>query len=196
MRVHVILLAAGNSRRFGSNKLLAVIEGKPMYIHIKETLECAAVQGTHIIVSQYEEILEAMEMYGYIAVRNAHPELGISESIRLGIERLQKTEIDIRKDAVCFFVCDQPYLRPETIGALLHGYGQSEKGIGCLAYAGEFWNPVVFHAKYFNELLALTGDVGGKRVVKRHLEDVYSYQVTDGKELEDIDYCRERQNEV
>lgn len=196
MRVHVILLAAGNSRRFGSNKLLAEIDKKPMYLHIKESLKHAAVSGTHIIVSQYEEILQKMEHFGYLAVKNEHPELGISRSISLGIQKLKENGLDVHQDAVCFFVCDQPYLQAETIRALLHGFAQSGKGIGCLAFEGEFWNPVVFHAKYLKELLALSGDVGGKRVVKKHLDDVYSYLVVDGRELEDIDYCREIKYEV
>ena len=38
MKIALIMLAAGNSRRFGSNKLLYEIEGKPMYRHILEKL--------------------------------------------------------------------------------------------------------------------------------------------------------------
>ena len=38
MKIALIMLAAGNSRRFGSNKLLYEIEGKPMYQHILEKL--------------------------------------------------------------------------------------------------------------------------------------------------------------
>lgn len=38
MRIALIMLAAGNSRRFGSNKLLYEIDGKPMYRHILEKL--------------------------------------------------------------------------------------------------------------------------------------------------------------
>ena len=43
MKIALIMLAAGNSRRFGSNKLLYEIEGKPMYRHILEKLLIVAV---------------------------------------------------------------------------------------------------------------------------------------------------------
>ena len=42
MNIALIMLAAGNSRRFGSNKLLYEIEGKPMYRHILENLTAVA----------------------------------------------------------------------------------------------------------------------------------------------------------
>ena len=36
--IHIIYMAAGNSRRFGSNKLFYELEGKPMYRHLLERL--------------------------------------------------------------------------------------------------------------------------------------------------------------
>ena len=61
MRIRMIYMAAGNSRRFGSNKLLYLIDGKPMYLHVLERL--SAVCKRHrdweiVLVSQYEELLE------------------------------------------------------------------------------------------------------------------------------------------
>ena len=38
MKIGIIMLAAGNSRRFGSNKLLYEIQGKPMFCYILDTL--------------------------------------------------------------------------------------------------------------------------------------------------------------
>lgn len=32
--IHIIYMAAGNSRRFGSNKLFYELDGKPMYRHL------------------------------------------------------------------------------------------------------------------------------------------------------------------
>ena len=36
--IHIIYMAAGNSRRFGSNKLFYELDGKPMYRHMLERL--------------------------------------------------------------------------------------------------------------------------------------------------------------
>ena len=57
-KIHVILLAAGNSTRFGGNKLLYLLGDKPVYRYLPETLEqVKGVDGVRCIVSQYEEIL-------------------------------------------------------------------------------------------------------------------------------------------
>ena len=39
MKLELVMLAAGNSRRFGSNKLLYTVDGQPMYRHILSELE-------------------------------------------------------------------------------------------------------------------------------------------------------------
>lgn len=45
MRIALIMLAAGNSRRFGGNKLLYEIDGNPMYRYILERLIAVAGAG-------------------------------------------------------------------------------------------------------------------------------------------------------
>ena len=59
MKTVLIMLAAGNSRRFGSNKLLYEIEGKPMYLHVLEQLKQVQKKipdSGIIVLTQYQEI--------------------------------------------------------------------------------------------------------------------------------------------
>ena len=55
MKINLILLAAGNSRRFNGNKLLALYKGKPIYMHVVEKALNLEVNKI-ICVTQYEEI--------------------------------------------------------------------------------------------------------------------------------------------
>ena len=59
MRINLILLAAGNSKRFNGNKLLAIYKDKPIYMHIVEKVLDLKVNKI-ICVTQYEEIKEAL----------------------------------------------------------------------------------------------------------------------------------------
>lgn len=48
-------------------------------------------------------------------------------------------------------------------------------------------NPVVFAPEYRNELLALSGDVGGKKVLLAHPEEVTRFLAKNPQELADVD---------
>lgn len=65
MKIHMILLAAGFGRRFGSNKLLYEIGGKPMYRHTLDVMLSLARElkdADVTVVTRYEEIyLDAKE---------------------------------------------------------------------------------------------------------------------------------------
>lgn len=188
----LILLAAGDSRRFEGNKLLHSFHGKPMYQHVAKEIETlpGGMFSERIVVTQYKEIMEWLGAKGYLVVENHESELGISHSVELAVQTAGAG------CAFCFAVCDQPYLRAESIEGLVRGWRGSGKGIGCLCHQGELGNPAIFSGAYREELLALHGDVGGRRVIRRHLEDLYLWEVTDGKELVDIDVRPARAGEM
>lgn len=60
--INIIYMAAGNSRRFGSNKLFYEIDGKPMYRHVLDRLleiVAGGSEGTDItVVTQYRQIMD------------------------------------------------------------------------------------------------------------------------------------------
>ncbi len=184
-----IILAAGNSSRFGENKLLYKVDGKLMYehvfdhilqLHYKQLIE-------HIIfVTQYETLADRIKLEHpqVVIVRNPEANLGISHSVSLGVEKL--LEVNPQSRNCVFAVSDQPYLQRETLEGFIGSYQLSKKGMGICTYENRMGNPVIFDQKYYEELWKMIGDKGGKQVVMRHLEDTFSYQVTE-RELEDID---------
>lgn len=180
----LVLLAAGDSRRFHGNKLLHPFQGMRMYQHIIRQINQLPddMFAKKIVVTQYPEIMEDLRNQGFHVVENHESTLGISHSIHLALQEVADQEL-----AVCFAVCDQPYLRHETMEMLVRGWKQSGRGIGCLSHQGELGNPAVFSVDYRQELLALEGDVGGRRVIRRHLDDLFLCEVEDGKELVDVD---------
>lgn len=184
MKLYLILLAAGDSKRFHGNKLLHDFQGKPMYRHVVDEVEGLGdeVFAENLVVTQYEAIETDLRNAGYTVIHNEHSDWGISYSIRLALDYLKD-----KKGACCFAVCDQPWLKGETIRQLADGWKMSGKGIGALSHEGHSGNPVIFTEKYREELAALTGDVGGKRVLKRHEDDVYLLEVSGGEQLRDID---------
>ena len=180
--IALILLAAGDSRRFGENKLLYQIEGRPMYRYaVSAAAEAEGFIKKKVIVTQYEEIGQQLAGEGFEVVINRESHLGISHSIHLALERFPEF------GAYCFMVCDQPWLTGRSLKRLLEGFLESHKGLGCLTAGNELGNPAVFAASYREELLKLQGDKGGKRVIVNHLDDLYLCQAEDIRELQDVD---------
>lgn len=194
MKLALIMLAAGNSRRFGSNKLFYPIEGKAMYLHILEKLlllrdrmENTGISCSVTVVTQYPEIAEDAARLGTEVQINPHPEEGISSSLKLGLNANQDA------DACLFTVSDQPWITVETILEMILQFLASDKGMACLWSDEKFGNPCIFSKCYYPEMLSLEGDTGGKKVMKLHKEDVLRVPVTDARQLTDMDTCPEKE---
>lgn len=186
MRICGILLAAGFGRRFGSNKLLFPLEGKPMFLHGAQKLR--RLQETPwggdldlCVVTQYEEVARQAEKLGFQVLFNAHPGEGLASSIQVGIQG------NPGYDGYLLMAADQPWIRLETLRGLLEVFFQEKKGIACVSVKGRIGNPSIFAEKYREELLMLHGDVGGKQIIAAHREDTVLYRILEERELEDID---------
>ena len=190
---YMIYLAAGLSSRYGSNKLLEMVDGKPMFRHLLDILTVMKEEEPHryelVVVTAYDEIEESVKGLPVKVVRNNNQELGASHSIKLGLEACGEIG---QHDHVMFAVADQPYVQEDELFGFIHMYKRSYKGIGCLSYQGVMGNPVIFQGKFVPELMALTGNVGGKAVVKAHLSEVFQYEADSEMSLRDIDTPQEQ----
>lgn len=179
LRLGCVVMAAGDARRFGENKLAAEVGGKTL---IRRALE--AVPGDAFcrvaVVTQYPAVEALAAEFGFFPVRNPHPDWGISHTIRLGLEALGEV------DAAMFQVSDQPLLRRETIRAQTEFFRRHPDKLVGLGHGGVRGNPCIFPAAYFPELLALTEDHGGSSVIRRHEEALLLFEASE-EELEDVD---------
>lgn len=188
MKITAIILASGFSKRFKGNKLLTLYEEKPLIMHI---IEKVARQGFYeiMVVSQYDEVLNLVDHMTTSkspikAIKNNHPQAGVSQSIRLGVKASQLC------DAYMFFVGDAPLIKEKTIQEMMARYERleaKETAILCPYHNGERGNPVIFACAYQEALMQLSGDEGGKQIIRRHPNHVVKYEVSDEKELFDID---------
>ncbi|KIR02439.1 Xanthine and CO dehydrogenases maturation factor, XdhC/CoxF family [Lachnospiraceae bacterium TWA4] len=176
----MVILAAGKSSRFGSNKLVYDIQGKAMIEHLFDTLnEFPACK--RVVVTRFKEIANWARSCGMEVVINEDSSLGISHSLQLGLSECKGTK------GVLFTVSDQPWIRAKTIWTI---FDTASKNPGKIVGAGtskELKNPVFFDKKWYEELMSLTGDIGGKKVANKHIDDVIICKTND-KELLDIDY--------
>lgn len=201
VRIAVIYLASGFGKRFGKNKLLEDINGKPMYRHsLEHFLDWQEEQAKKIrnakkeyggqtltveviVVTQYAEIFDFCRAHNISCLDNPNAAQGITSSIHRGVKAAGNA------DYYLFSVADQPWLKKNTIqnfaGEFLE---QSDSySIACLCTDGQRKNPTIFHRRWRQQLLELTGDKGGSQIIRNHPDEVLEI-AADEKELTDVDY--------
>jgi molybdenum cofactor cytidylyltransferase len=160
-----ILLAAGQSTRFGRQKLLELWNGEPLVRKAARGLLDAGLRPVIAVISSDPRLVGALAGLSVMTVENAHPEEGISSSIAIGVRALPDAA-----DAALISVADQPYLTAEAIEELVKAFSPGR--IIVPRWGEHRGNPPVFDRRFFPELMALDGDAGGQGVIAGHADAV------------------------
>ena len=179
LKLGCVVMAAGNARRFGENKLAAQLRGRSLILRTLETVPPEVFEHV-VVVTQYPEIMRLAGEFRFSAVYNEHPDYGISHTIELGLTALRDC------DGVCFLVSDQPLLRRESVAALARCWKESPDKLAALGHGGVRGNPCIFPARFYQELLELREDHGGSTVIRRHEAELRLLEVPE-EELADVD---------
>lgn len=182
-KISAILLGAGESRRMGVDKLSLPWGRKSMLARCFETLLRSEVQELVVVLSpRNKEVRNQFRRQKVKTVINPLSKTGMSSSIRRGLQR-----IDPRCRGILIALGDQPFLKTQTINALIRAFDQGKGRIIIPCFRGRRGNPVIFARKFKKELLKLKGDVGGRSIIESHPEDVWSVAVKSIGILKDID---------
>jgi len=194
-----IILAAGSSSRMGGgrHKLLLPLENRPVLAHVIDvTLASQACPIVIVLGHQAEHVRAQFTAYTaspeIIIVENPDYLQGMSTSMRVGIQeiisygyRKDRRSADI--DSVLILLGDQPLITQQGINALITAWRASGKRIMAPLYAGKRGNPLIFDASLFPELMAVTGDEGGRSVVERHKQELATIELGDVIANYDVD---------
>jgi molybdenum cofactor cytidylyltransferase len=173
-----VVLAAGAGSRFGGNKLAASVNGNPIIEYILGSLPSRLFHRV-VVVTASPSVIAASQRHGFELAFNDRPDLGVSRSIRMGLELMTDT------DACMFCVADQPLLKRETLANMLDIY---EPGtILMVSHDGQSGNPVIYPASLYGELESLDGEESGKTVACRYENLLRLYHLADAYQLMDID---------
>lgn len=168
--VVAVVLAAGESRRMGKdNKLTLAVGGTPMVTRVVEALERSRVQRIVVVTGhEPERIREALAGRRVELVHNPDYAEGIASSIRCGISALGDGV-----DGALMALADMPWVGTEVIDRLVDAFASAaELSIFIPMFGRKRGNPVLWGSQHFPELLALSGDVGGKALFHRHSEAI------------------------
>jgi len=160
---HVLVLAAGASRRFGSPKQLVRIGGEAL---LQRAVARATEVGGHavtVVLGAHAAALTPLLRHSSAAVViNRHWEEGLASSLRLGIGQLPGGS-----EAVLVTLADQAAITAFDLRRLVGGWRRQPESVVAASYEGHTGVPAVFPRHAFPALLALRGDMGARPVLSQ-----------------------------
>jgi len=176
MKTSAIVLAAGEAKRFGSAKQLALVDGKPMLQHTLDNLAASRVDDIVVVLGAYADEIRSRVNFGRarVVVNDRFAE-GMSTSIHAGLRAIGNA------DAAMIVLGDQPFVTTRTYDALLDASGD----VVAPEYKGFRGNPVIVSRSLFAEMMQIRGDVGCRAIFGSHA--VTKIAVDDEGVVKDVD---------
>lgn len=160
-----IILAAGESKRFGQVKQLLQWRGES-FVHAvaKTAIESGLSPVTVVTGSDADAVARAVAGLDVQIVKNENWQSGQSSSVRTGLQALPQ-----RTGAAIFLLADQPQIPVAVIRGLMEAHAKGLYPIVApLVLQERRANPVLFDRDTFPDLMKLEGDVGGRAIFDKH----------------------------
>ncbi|MEE8564581.1 MAG: nucleotidyltransferase family protein [Atribacterota bacterium] len=179
-----IILAAGEGKRMGKVKLTLPLGDKQLIEWVLQAVKYTPLDKYFLVVRpEDKEMIKTGEKWGAEIVLNPEYKSGMSSSIKKALHRISSEELE------GFFVIlgDQPLINPSILFKMIRAFTLDKKEIVVPFYKEKQGNPVFFDGYWKDELMKLSGDVGGKVLIKAHPERVKRFKISDESILLDID---------
>lgn len=164
--IHVVVLAAGASSRFGSAKQLVRVNGRPLMLSVvSRAVELAGHSVTVVLGANAGELAPLLRHSPASIAINRDWSEGIASSIREGLTHAPATA-----DGVLIALADQAAVTTEDLRRLAGIWRRNPAAIATAQYAGAIGVPAIFPRWCFRELNELRGDRGAQVLLHRHVD--------------------------
>ncbi len=187
-----IVLAAGESKRMGSPKMLLPFNGMTVIEQVIVNVLSAGISNPLIVLgSDHEAILEIIKSHPVSHCYNENYRYGMLSSVQCGLASL-----DDQSSAALILPGDQPMIDTLQIKGVMKAWHESGKGIVMPAYNGKRGHPLIVDMKYRREVMSLPESKGLRTLAERHPDDVMEAETDDPSVLRDIDTQQDYMNEL
>lgn len=164
LRIAAVVLAAGASRRMGTNKLLLPVEGEAMVHRTVRRVRDAGCEPI-VVVTGHDAALvrDALAALEVEFAPSPDPTGPTSASLHAGLRALPP---DV--DAALVMLADMVQVTTPMLRALVEGALIGSEPLGVSRYGDVLAPPLLFRRALWPELLAWHGEGCGKSVVRAH----------------------------
>lgn len=183
MRIGALVLAAGDSRRMGRNKLMLPYGESTVIETILGVLRESPVDGVTVVLGRnWEEVWGAIDGLDVEMFVNPRPENGMLSSVQWGLAQMRD---DL--DGFLIVLGDQPQIRADTVAALVKAAEKYPQSIFLPTYQGRRGHPALFRADLKRAILDLPLTSGLNRLLADRPEEIREVAVESDTVLKDID---------
>jgi molybdenum cofactor cytidylyltransferase len=195
--ITAIVLAAGRSRRMGSQKLLLPFAGRTVISHIVGEILRSPVDRVIVVVGHdAPRIAEALAGLRVTLAASDDPDGEMLVSVRSGLRAIPSQGDTSGGDAVLVALGDQPSLTAELIGRMIDAFRTSGRGIVVPVHGGRSGHPILFGLGYRDEVLTRYDDVGLCGLHRAHAADVCELAEAGPSVLADMDWPEDYRREL
>lgn len=157
-RIAAVVLAAGASRRLGSPKQLAILDGERLLeraVRLAREASCSPV--IVVLGAERDQVLRECLLGDAVPVFHEHWEKGMGASIAVGVRAAAAQAVE----GVVVMTCDQPAVTCRHLQLLMDGIE-----IKASRYAGRNGVPAFFPKRDFDQLMDLSGETGARDLLR------------------------------
>ncbi len=181
--IWAIVLAAGESKRMGSPKMLLPWMGKTIIEQVVENVLSSEVSGAVVVLGAASDGVKSVTLrYNVVHCYNEEYKSGMLSSVRCGLKALPDD-----CTAVVVMPGDQPMTGANELNRVIAARKESGKGIVMPVYEGRRGHPLLIDGSYREEVMTLPEDEGLRALAARHPGDVFEASTEDPSVLRDID---------
>jgi len=187
-----IVLAAGQSHRMGTQKLLLPFGATTVIAHIADELLRSIIDKVYVVVGyERNRIIKELSGRPISIVTNPDYTADMLSSVRCGLKALPK-----KCEAVLVTLGDQPSVTSELVDEMVQSFTRTNKGILVPLYRGKHGHPILFSELYYHEILTRYDNVGLRGLLHAHPEDIFELNVSTSAVLLDMDSPEDYQRQL
>ncbi|MDZ4857689.1 MAG: molybdenum cofactor cytidylyltransferase [Candidatus Hydrogenedentes bacterium] len=190
--IGAIILAAGESRRMGKQKLLLPYAGKTVVEHIVDQVLASEVDSTVVVTGHDRDgVIRVLADRELTFAHNSRYTEGMLTSIRVGLAVFPP-------DLEAFLVVlgDQPSLTPAIINALIEAFRREPQGIIVPFHDDDTGHPVLIASKYREQVMTQFDDTGLRGLIYGRPDEVVKLPIGTSDVLRDMDTPEDYEREL